>query len=146
MLSRWMLHIKCMRQRDGVTDDTWTFVKLRPSGKTISELQIVIEPSIVSWPVTHEWLCSDVNEFRCRFNISVAWVTAMIFLNCVWVRWMLGAWWEKLYLTTAGIWTRGLRFTSPTFYQLRYKAKPGAGLGMIVFVFHISKLTSSSIS
>ena len=33
------------------------------------------------------------------------------------------------------------RCASPTLYQLSYKAKPGAGRGMMVFVFDISKLT-----
>ena len=40
---------------------------------------------------------------------------------------------EKLYLTAAEIRTRDLRFTSPTLYQPSYKAKSGAGRGMIVF-------------
>ena len=38
---------------------------------------------------------------------------------------------KKLYLTTAGIQTHDLRFTSPTLYQLSYKAKPGEDHGMM---------------
>ena len=40
---------------------------------------------------------------------------------------------EKIHLTTAGIWTRDLQFTSPMLYQLSYKAKLGAGHGMMVW-------------
>ena len=40
---------------------------------------------------------------------------------------------KKFCVTAAGIQTRDLRFASPTPYQLSYKAKPGAGCGMMVF-------------
>ena len=41
---------------------------------------------------------------------------------------------EKLYLTAAGIRTRDLPFSSPTLYELSYKAKPETGCGMMVFL------------
>ena len=43
----------------------------------------------------------------------------------------------------AGIRTRDLRFTSPTFYKLSYKAKLGAGREVTVFLAQLVKRRTS---